>query len=122
VVHTEIVDRYDVITALERRPIGASRACADALRAAAQVVFEKEFATSDLLTMYRNRASREQAGETPTRGLAEAVHDLADSDHDRLHLIGIEATGARYQFLLFVTPAGPDVVACLGRQAPEHEA
>lgn len=118
-----MVDRHDLIAALERVPGDASAACAEGLRAGARVMFEREMVASDLAPIYERRAMLFQArGAIPTIGLVEAAHALTSTCHDRLRVIGVETTGPRYQFLVFVAPAAPEVVACFRGQAPDEEA
>ena len=73
VVHTEVVDRHDLIAALQRGLGDASAACAEGLRAGAHVVFEREMVTSDLALIFDRRARLFQArGGIPTVGLGLA--------------------------------------------------
>lgn len=98
--------RREDAPALQRGPGDASAACAEDLRAGAQVVFEREMVTSDLAPIFGRRARLFQArGGIQTIGLVEAADALTRTGHDRLRVFAVETTGPRYQFLVLVLVA-----------------
>jgi hypothetical protein len=121
--HDEAVTRDEVRRMLTRATGEAVPTCLATLdqpnaNLDADAIFEHSATTSNLLTIYRRRASHLEDIGLPTLGYPETVGRLAQSQYERLRMVLITGATGHPWCVLFLAPDEPQVVAALAVLGP----